>query len=273
MTKTDPATAARAVATEAAEEYQETFGERLISAYVLGSLSYGGYSPAASDIDLALVVSDVREGDRESVAAATAELQERSPLHRKLSVFWASLPALREGRDDGRFPAMDRLQLADFGRLLLGNDVLAEVARPPASELLLESARFAIAVLAAPEVTAEFHEPKRLLVDTVWFTKAVLFPVRFLYSGTTSTGRAANNDEAIEWYLSQPEAPAGSLVRLALRVREGHALDAAELGPELKAGLVPLYRHYIEDQLRQLKEIDAPADLVAAFEDWNQRLG
>jgi hypothetical protein len=270
MTTTDPAAAAREIAVEAAHAYQEALGERLIGAYLLGSLSYGGYAPAASDIDLALVL---REGaDGSPVAPTTEELQGRSPVHRKLSVFWATLPALREGRDDGRFPALDRLQLADHGLLLTGSDVLAEIARPAASELLLESAQFAITVLSTPEVTAEFHEPRRLLVDTVWFTKAVLFPVRFLYSATLPTGRAANNDEAIEWYLSQPDAPAPSLVRLALRVREGHPLDADELRPELKAGLVPLYRYYIEDQKRRLKEIEAPSDLVAAFADWDERL-
>ncbi|UOX89826.1 hypothetical protein MUY14_04080 [Amycolatopsis sp. FBCC-B4732] len=271
MTTPEPADAARAIAAEAADAYREALGERLIGAYLLGSLSYGGYSAAASDIDLALVLTDVPEDDQ--VAPVTAALQERSPLHRKLSVFWASLPALREGRDDGRFPAQDRLQLADHGVLLAGEDVLAEVARPAASEMLLESARFAIAVLATDEVAAEFREPRRLLADKVWFTKAVLFPVRFLYSATLPTGRAANNDEAIEWFLSQPDTPAASLVKLAERVRAGHPLEAAEARPELLAGLVPLYRHYIEAEAKRLRETDAPAEVVTAFENWGERLG
>ena len=269
MTTTAHAAAAREIAAEAARAYQEALGERLIGAYLLGSLSNGGYSAAASDIDLALVLTDA---DGASIADTTTAVQERSPLHRKLSVFWASLPALREGRDDGRFPALDRLQLADHGVVLLGSDVLAEIARPAASELLLESASFAIAVLATPEVTAEFRSPRRLLVDSLWATKAVLFPVRFLFSGTRETGRAANNDEAIEWYLAPPDAPAKSWVRLASRVREGHPLDADELRPELAAGLVPLYRYYIEDQLRRLKDVVAPEDLVASFADWDSRL-
>ncbi|MDS0136515.1 MULTISPECIES: hypothetical protein [unclassified Amycolatopsis] len=270
MTTTEPADAAREIAVEAAQAYQEALGERLIGAYLLGSLAYGGYSAAASDIDLALVLTDA--GDPASVQSTTEKLQQRSPLHRKLSVFWASLPALREGRDDGRFPALDRLQLADDGRVLVGEDVRAEVARPEASELLLESARFAIAVLATDEVTAEFRSPKRLLVDKVWFTKAVLFPVRFLYSGTTPTGRAANNDEAIDWYLRQPDAPAASLVSLARKVRAGHPLEPAEVEPELAAGLVPLYRYYIEAEAERLRDSGAPADLVDAFTDWDKRL-
>lgn len=273
MTTTEAAETAREIAVEAAGAYREAFGDRLIGAYVLGSLSYGGYSPAASDIDLALVLADVTGGDRETVASTTEALQGRSLLHRKLSVFWASLPALREGRDDGRFPAMDRRQLADDGRVVLGEDVRAEVARPAAAELLLESARFAIAVLATDEVTAEFRAPQRLLADKVWFTKAVLFPVRFLCSATTPTGRAANNDEAIEWYAAQPDAPATSLVRLAQRVREGHPLDPAEAAPELAAGLVPLYRHYIGAELKRLRDTGAPEELIDAFAEWDKRLG
>ncbi|WP_033261201.1 DNA polymerase [Amycolatopsis vancoresmycina] len=266
-------TEARTIAAEAARAYREAFGDRLIGAYLLGSLSYGGYSPAVSDIDLAIVLTDVRDGDPSLVSATTEALQGQSPLHRKLSVFWASLPALREGRDDGRFPAQDRLQLADHGRVLLGADVTREVARPPAADLLRESAKFAIAVLATDEVTAEFRTPRRLLADKVWFTKAVFFPVRFRYSATTESGRAATNDESLEWYLAQPEAPSKSLVRLGARVREGHPLDAAEVEPELAAGLVPLYRHYIEAELRRLREAGEPEDLVDAFEDWLKRLG
>ncbi|MET8853638.1 hypothetical protein [Amycolatopsis sp. NPDC004625] len=267
------ATEARTTAAEAADAYREAFGDRLIGAYLLGSLSYGGYSPAVSDIDLAIVLTDVRDGDRESVAATTEALQARSPLHRKLSVFWASLPALRAGEDDGRFPALDRLQLAEHGRVLLGDDVTPEVARPAAAELLLESAKFAIAILAADEVTAEFREPRRLLADEVWFTKAVFFPVRFRCSATRGSGRAATNDESLEWYLAQPDAHSKSLVRLAAKVREGHPLDAAEAEPELAAGLVPLYRYYIEAEIERLREAGGPEDVLAAFEDWNKRLG
>jgi hypothetical protein len=273
MTTTEPATAARAIAAEAAHAYQEAFGSRLVGAYLLGSLSYGGYSPAVSDIDLAIVLTDVQDGDSSAVAATTEALQGQGPLHRKLSVFWASLPALREGRDDGRFPALDRLQLAEHGRVLLGEDVTAKVARPAASELLLESARFAIAVLATDEVTAEFRRPRRLLVDSVWFTKAVMFPIRFLYSATTTTGRSATNDEALDWYLGRPDAPAASLARLSARIRAGHPLDAEEAGPELAAGLVPLYRYYIDAETRRLRETGAPEDLIAAFAGWRERLG
>jgi hypothetical protein len=268
MSTNGPAAAARAVAEEGAHAYQGAFTDRLVATYLLGSVAYGGYAPAVSDIDLAVVLTERRDGDPGAIQATTEALQGRSGLHRKLSVFWASLPALHEGRDDGRFPALDRLALADHGVLLLGRDVVEQVARPATDELLLESARFAVDVLATDEVIAEFHQPRRLLKDAVWFTKAVLFPVRFLYTGAETAGRAATNDEAIAWYLARPGAVAPSLVRLAESVRAGQPLDPAQAAPELAAGLIPLYQHYIDNQTRVLHD----ADLVTAFSRWSQRL-
>lgn len=272
MTTTDPVAAARAVAGDCARAYQNIFAERLVATYLLGSLAYGGYSPAVSDIDLAVVLTDTRDGDASTMDTTTDTLRGQGSLQRKLSTFWASLPALRAGQDDGRFPALDRLQLADQGVLLFGDDVAKQVARPATDELLLESARFAVDVLASDEVISEFHNPRRLLVDMVWFTKAVLFPVRFLCTGTKTAGRAATNDEAIAWYLAQPQPTAASLVRMATRVRAGHPLDSAQITSELAAGLIPLYRHYIDEETRRLLRVNAPADLVTAFTRWRQRL-
>ncbi|SFB23086.1 hypothetical protein SAMN05216266_106292 [Amycolatopsis marina] len=272
MTAIDPVAAARAVAAECARAYQDVFAERLIAAYLLGSLAYGGYAPAVSDIDLAVILTGARDSDPGTVRTTSETLRGQGSLHRKLSVFWGSLPALRDGHDDGRFPALDRLELTDHSVLLLGVDVAGQVARPATDELQLASARFAVDVLATDEVTAEFDRPCRLLTDPVWFTKAVLFPVRFLCTNTKTTGRAATNDEAVDWYLAQPRAAAQSLVRLAAWVRAGHPLDPAQAAPQLAAGLIPLYRHYVDEQTRRLHRASAPVDLVTAFTRWGQRL-
>lgn len=272
MTTPELTAAARIVAEDAAQAYENAFADQLVATYLLGSLSYGGYAPAVSDIDLAVILSDRSETDPETIQTTSDTLRAKDGPYRKLSVFWASLPALRNGRDDGRFPALDRLELAAHGTLLHGNEVAPQVARPGSDELLLESAEFAIDILAADEVIAEFHHPRRLLADPVWFTKAVLFPLRFLYTNTRTTPRSAPNDEAIAWYLAQPDATAPSLVRLAERVRAGHPLDPGEVAPELAAGLVPLYQHYIDKQTPLLRHANAPADLVTAFAQWGQRL-
>ncbi len=271
-TPPEPLTAARAVADEAARAFQDTFAERLVAAYLLGSVAYGGYSAAVSDIDLAVVLADRRGDDPGTVETLCETLHRQGSLHRKLSVFWGSLPALRQGRDDGRLPAIDRLELAEGGSLLLGDDVAGQAARPSADEVLVESARFAITVLATEAVTTEFRQPRRLLEDPVWFTKAVLFPVRFLYTTTRTTGRAATNDEAVAWYLTRPQAVAPSLVRLAAQVRAGDPLDPTQVARRLARDLLPLYRHYIDDQIGHLRRAEAPPDLVTAFTDWRQRL-
>ncbi|GAA3729985.1 hypothetical protein GCM10022225_09520 [Plantactinospora mayteni] len=269
----DPAASARAAVLEAAHAYQEVFADRFVAAYALGSLAHGGYAPAVSDIDLAVVLTDTQGGDADTIAETGQALRERAELHRKLSVFWGSLAALRQGRNDGRFPAIDRLDLADHGLLLLGSDVARQVAVPTAGELLVNSAQFAVDVLATDEVIAEIHRPRRLLADPVWFTKAVLFPVRFFYSSAMTMGRAATNDEAIIWYLAQPGAVAAPLVRLAARVRAGEPLDPAAAAPLLAAGLSQLYQRYAEDQARRLRQAGAPAGLVAALTRWRGQLG
>lgn len=272
MTTCGSTAPARAVADDCARAHQDAFADRLVAAYLLGSLAYGGYAPAVSDIDLAIVLADTRETDADTIADTIGTLHGRSDLHHKLSIFWSSLPALRGGHSDGRFPALDRLQLADHGVLLLGSAVAHQVARPSTDELLLDSARFAVDVLATDEVTAEFRRPRRLLTDPVWFTKAVLFPVRFLYTGTRAGGRAATNAEAIAWYLARPEATAASLVRLAALVRTGHPLHPEQAAAELAAGLIPLYQHYIDDQVLLLRRTHAPESIVTAFLHWRRRL-
>lgn len=268
----DPRAAARAVAVDSADAYREVFGDRLIAAYALGSVAHGGYAQAVSDIDLGLVLADTRDGDAALVESARQSLLSRGPSYRKLSVFWASLVALRDGRDDGRFPAIDRLDLYDNGQLLQGEDVATQTQVPTADQLLLDSTRFAVTLLASDEVIAECHRPDRLLSDPVYFTKAVLFPVRFLFSANKTGGRAATNDEAIDWYLAQPEAVATALVRMAAQVRHGRPLDPGEAAPLLAEGLVPLYQRYVEDLTPHLHRAGAPAELIDAFTQWGRKL-
>jgi hypothetical protein len=272
VTPPDPVSAARAVAAETVQAFAEAFGDRLVAGYLLGSLAYGGYSPAVSDIDVAVVLTDRQPADPDLVDVTVGALRERSPLHRKLSVFWSSLPALRAGESDGRFPGIDRVQLAEHGRLLFGPDVAGEVGRVSGRELLLESSRFAVDLLATDEVIAEFQRPRRLLVDPVWFTKAVFFPLRLRFSAEVATGRSARNEEAIKWYLDQP-LPGRDLVRLADRVRGGEPLDPEEAAASLSADLVPLYQRFLDDDLDHLRRAEAPPDLIAAVERWRDRLG
>ena len=95
-----------------------------VAAYALGSLAHGGFSELVSDIDLALIISDPpRPGDASMIqVVADAEKSRGFALHERLSVFWGTPVTLRGERKGGRFPALDRLDLIENGRLLVGAD-------------------------------------------------------------------------------------------------------------------------------------------------------
>lgn len=276
--QTDRTEAGWRVLADCADTYQTRLSDRLLAAYAVGSLAHGGYAPAVSDIDLALILADPAEAEAEAAdpGARRAEIEsiwtELRARYPKLSVFFSSLSALADGRADGRFPALDRLDLAEHGQLLCGAPVVDRVARPGAAELLVDSSRFAVGLLTTEDVLAEFARPDRLLRDTVLFTKAVLFAVRFRYSAAVAVDRAASNDEAIAWYLDSADVPGRDLVRLAAAVRAGAALDAESATAALAAGLVPLYLGYLDDQLPRLRDAGAPDELITAFSGWRQRL-
>jgi hypothetical protein len=263
----DPGSATR-IAERCARLFRQTLADRLIAAYALGSLAHGGFAPAVSDIDLGLVLTDRGHDDDRTIHRLTRALQEEDGHHQRLSVFWSSLPALRTDRDDGRFPAVDRLDLKKSGMLLLGEDVRQDVAQPGTDTLLTDSIRFALEILATGPVLAEFHNPARLASDIRRFTKAVLLPLRFLY--TAASADPGSTDDAIRHHLAQPSPVAAELVRAATRARHGQQASAEHLTELLHADLVPLYLHYIDSCLSRLTPADS--DLSQGLTHWRTRL-
>ncbi|MEY9846744.1 hypothetical protein [Streptacidiphilus sp. MAP5-3] len=259
---------ATGIAEDCARVFQQTLADRLVAAYALGSLAHGGFAPAVSDIDLGLVLADRRPDDDETIRRVTRDLQQKDSSYQRLSVFWSSLPALRADGDDGRFPAVDRFDLSKSGLLLLGEDVRRDVARPGADALLTDGIRFALEVLAAGPVLAEFHNPARLAGDIKRFTKAVLLPVRFLY--TVATADLGSTDDAIRHHLAQPAPVAAELVRAATRARHGEPDSGERLTELLRAELIPLYLCYIDSCLPRLAPEDR--DLAEGLTDWRTRL-
>ncbi|MFE7853794.1 hypothetical protein [Streptomyces sp. NPDC057403] len=262
------ADSATRVAEDCARLFQQALAERLIAAYALGSLAHGGFAPAVSDIDLALILADRRHDDDLTLARATRELHERDGSYGRLSVFWSSLPALRTDRDDGRFPAVDRLDLRNSGKLLLGEEIRHDVEQPGADTLVTDSVRFALRMLASDAVLAEFHRPARLARDLRRCTKAVLLPLRFLY--TAATADCGSTDDAVRHHLAHPAPVAEELVRAATHARQGHPAPAERLTELLHAELVPLYLYYIDSTLLRLPPGDSePAHGLA---HWRTRL-
>ncbi|MGA8353424.1 MAG: hypothetical protein WB698_04580 [Solirubrobacteraceae bacterium] len=274
----------------AAARYATQLGGRLLASYALGSLAHGGFSEAVSDVDLGLILSDppcpddaerIREiADRADVAA--------EPLDPRLSVFWGTPSTLRGEREGGRFPALDRLDLIEHGRLIAGEDeVRRGLPHPSPAELLVTGARFALQRLAgfalsaddqrrsdddgpASEKIEELHSPELLIAAGLRrVTKTVLFPVRFLF--TAASGRVATNDDAVDAYLADREAPSRALVAAARAWRVGSSAWDEQAMRLLSLELVPLYLHYMDDHVARLGSL-GEAELMRCFEVWRGRL-
>jgi hypothetical protein len=231
-------------------EARSRFGARFEAAFAIGSLAHGGFAPAASDVDLALILtrldpqdSDLVQHIRESVRRAHS-----SPLAQRLSVFWSTWESLEHGQGKGRFPFADRQDFAQSGVLLHGRDERGRIALPVGEAmrraLIVEGAQFMADKLMTPDRDARLTRPAELVaVGCREVTKAVLFPARFLYSA--ATGRAAGNEEAVDFIRRTHAGPAEALVCAAFEWRV-----SGRLGPDaealLVAGLLPLYARLSE---------------------------
>ncbi len=167
---------------------RDTWGERLVAAYALGSLAHGGFSIHVSDVDLGLILGDpLEDQDTEEMANLSAAIKASgAPLATRLSVFWGSIATLSGQASGGRFPPLDRLDLIRYGRLLEGRDIRDQLPSPSVRDLVVVGAEFALRVLSKPDVTAKLKNPEALAAsDLITLTKNILFPVRFFFTAGT----------------------------------------------------------------------------------------
>jgi len=93
----------------AVEAARRSLGDGLVSAYAIGSLGHGGFSAAASDVDLALLTSDATgPPDVELIASEVHQALPGSPLAERLSVFHVPWSRFASPPPESRFPAIDR---------------------------------------------------------------------------------------------------------------------------------------------------------------------
>lgn len=258
---------------QASEIAHGIWGERLIAAYALGSLAHGGFSIHVSDVDLGLVLDDpLVESDAASVRELAAAVKASgAALSERLSVFWGSLGTLSAGAGSGRFPALDRLDLKRFGRLLLGSDIRAQFPPPTLRELVVGSAQHALRQFSQPEVMAQIRDPVALANAAIKpLTKRVLYPVRFLY--TARTGQVGMNDQAVQHFTTLHDGAAAALASQALEWRfdpprpgDGTVVDM------LRQGLLPLYCIFLADYEQRLLHY-GESDLARACREWRERL-
>lgn len=197
------------------EEIRAVLGARLAAAYALGSLAHGGFSPAASDVDLAVIVDTFDPSVTSIIQYVQKQVGARfgTALAGRLSVFWASWDALRSDGSGGRFPLADRLDLIHHGVLLFGEDRRSLVVVPTGNalwrRLVVEAAEFMLAKLAsgASALPLDLSVAHELGCREV--TKAVLFPVRFIQGYVLPSFRLARSAITI---ILQPVASDGDRV-------------------------------------------------------------
>lgn len=268
-----PAEAGEEVLASAVELARMSWGNRLVAAYALGSLAHGGFSIHVSDVDFGLLLSDpLGERDKDAVDRLSSAVKAGgTPLSDRLSIFWGSPGTLSRTPSDGRFPAVDLLDLIQYGRLLYGRDLRAQFRAPTRRELIVSGARFALRRLSNDEVTPQLKHPDRLARAGVkTLTKLVLFPVRLLF--TARTGQVGMNHEAVEHFLRVEGGPAAELAQMSIEWRSkppqsgDHAVAAL-----LQQGMRPLYWTFIKDYEERLREYDE-RELAQAYHDWRRQL-
>lgn len=252
---------------------QLAWRDRLVAAYAMGSLAHGGFSIHVSDVDLGLVLDDpLDERDAQEVDRLLIGVRAGgAPLADRLSVYWGSLGTLSGIASGGRFPPLDLLDLKQFGRLLAARDVRCQLRSPTLRELVVSGARFALKHLSAPAVTAQLRNPVEFAnASTKTLTKLVLYPVRFLF--TARSGQIGINDEAVSYFSTVEDGPVAELARKGLEWR----FEPPDPGDRavveiLNKGVLPLYRMFLADYERRLREYGEP-ELAQAYREWRERL-
>jgi hypothetical protein len=223
------------VARVACEHASAALEARLISVYAIGSLAHGGFAPAVSDVDVAVLVDRWHES-LPAIISAVVESSSGSlgpGLADRLSIFYGDWETFGSPPEAARLGAIDRLDLMEHGVLMHGVDRRAQDGvRPTRDELVAETAAF----LSSWE--NQQRGPDELIAAGARvLTKNVLFPVRFLY--TRATGRAGANQDAVDWYHDQG-GPHAALAQAALNWRSEN-VDAAAARGLLERHLEGLY--------------------------------
>jgi hypothetical protein len=229
------------VVADTVEAARVVFGAEIEAIYTLGSLAHGGFAPLVSDVDVAIVLRSVSA----DTAGQIARLQrlviekESSPLSGRLSVFWGDWQAVRTGEGDHfRLGPVDRLDLLESGQLLLGSDLREPSVRPADTDLVLMSAD-AMLNKFTEDYLEELADSPALVADGPRaLTKAILFPVRFMY--TLGTGDIGLNDTSARWYAS--EGLPGSMLALKALEWRNEGISDVELAVQmLDADLATLH--------------------------------
>jgi predicted nucleotidyltransferase len=201
---------------------EERLGDRLLSAYAIGSLAHGGFAPAVSDVDLALLTRAPVDEMAAVIEEVQAEVAGRLELGARLSVFHAPWDEFDDPPEGARFPPIDRFDLVRYGILVAGTDLRDEQATlPGAEEIRGQAVDSALRRVTPEQLGADLEQLAAGGVSVHDATKAVLWPIRLQH--VCDVGEATGNADAVAHYLSLPDARHGALAQDALGWRD---LDA-----------------------------------------------
>src|SRR5690606_12358312 len=185
------------------------------------------------------------------------------------SIFWGTLDSLEGNNNLGRFPPLAKLDLIENGVLLFGTDIRHRLSKPTTSDLIMMGAKFALQMLATPEIMNEMMQPNLMYEKGMrHLTKIILFPVRLLY--TAMTGKIGHNEEAVNYYLSHYQGAKAKLVKTAFQWRYESPKNAAAV-EIIKGSLIELYIQFIDVYIEKVKEYNEMS-IVKDLRNWKNRL-
>ena len=220
---------------------RERLGDRLLSAYAIGSLAHGGFAPAVSDVDLALLTGPTVEDMAEVVEEIKAEAARMQPLGARLSVFHSSWVEFNSPPASSRFPPIDRFDLVRYGILVAGTDLRDAYARlPEPSEIRAQAVESALRRVTPAQLSDDLGQLAAGGVTVHDATKMVLWPIRLQH--VCDIGEATGNADAVAHYLALPDATHRSLAEDALTWRDLPAIpDPAQALARIDAEIRPLH--------------------------------
>jgi hypothetical protein len=206
---------------------RDRLGDGLLSAYAIGSLAHGGFSPAVSDVDLALLTdhADAAGDVRGIVAQVLADTRGSGhALAERVSIFHAPWAEFGDPPPDARFPPIDRYDLVHFGILVDGADHRARYGvAPTASEIREHAVASALGRVSRAQLADDLRRIDDGSVTVHDATKIVLWPVRLQH--VCDTAQPTGNAAAVDHYLRLAPARHRSLVRDAFGWRKLSRLD------------------------------------------------
>src|ERR1700761_4692404 len=137
----------------------ERLGDRLLSAYAIGSLAHGGFAPAGSDVDLALLTGEGGGGGAAGPEEIEDEVAGTWELGSRLSIFHAPWAEFDDPPEGARFPPIDRFDLVRYGILVAGTDRRdAHATAPGADEIRAQAVESALRRVTTEQLGADLEQ-------------------------------------------------------------------------------------------------------------------